>query len=183
MIGWRAGGRRAKFAIIAIGFDLRALLEPRQDKWMASSQRQHPSARGASARDFDHHAMKRRDVEFVAAEAARLHDAIETRARERLIGRGQDAPCPFAFGLLRAQHPAHLAGARDHRLGREGGLGRFDLIDLHPDRCSAIVSQWLQVLPTLLLRMICLLGVRRVRLGYDFKAFHQGPARYSGADA
>ena len=138
-----AGRGRAEVAVGAVSVDLCSLAEAGQDNRMAGGERQNPSARRASACDLDHRAMKCRHIAFIAAEASRLDHAIKSRLDELLVGRGQNAPCSFAFGLALAQHPAHLASARDYRLGREAGFRNPDRTR-HDNELLARNQRWLQ---------------------------------------
>jgi hypothetical protein len=119
-----ADGRGAKLAILAIGLELRRVGEYREDEGMSRGQRQDPAARRTAARNLDHHPQKGGHVEFIPAEAARLHDPVKAGADEGVVGLGQDRAGGFAGGLARAQEGPHRHGAGDHRLWRQRRLGR-----------------------------------------------------------
>jgi hypothetical protein len=90
---------------------------------VAGSEREHPSAFGTPARDRHHDANEIREREFVAAEAARLQDAIETGREEPIVGVFGELARFFALGLPLAQQRTQGVGAAEEFVDREIGLG------------------------------------------------------------
>ena len=66
---------------------------------MAGGEREHPGAFRAAARDGDHDANEIGQREFVAAEEARLEDAIETGGEESMVGVCGELARFFTLGL------------------------------------------------------------------------------------
>ena len=118
--------RAAEFASRAVELALTLQREVRKDHRVAGGERQHPAGLRTAARDFRHHAVEGRHVELVAAEAARLDDAVETRADQLGVDVIRHAAERLAVGLPRAQHGTQRGRAGDHAGGCEVGFGRGD---------------------------------------------------------
>ncbi len=126
LAGRAEGGGAAEFTVRAIGLDLGLLGIGRQQQRMPGGQGQHPGGLGAAAGDLHHHPVEGRHVELVAAEAARLDDAVEARLHQLVVDVLGHAALCLAAPLALPQRRPDRAGARQHRLGREAGLGRRD---------------------------------------------------------
>jgi hypothetical protein len=70
---------------------------------VAGRESEHPGAFGTPARDRHHDANEIGEREFVATEAARLQDAIETGREESIVGVFGELARFFALGLALAQ--------------------------------------------------------------------------------
>ena len=122
--------RRTEIAVPSVGLGLRRLGEEAENQGVAGGQRQHPAARRAAARHLHHLPDEGRHVAFVAAEAARLDDAVEAGRQEVALGRRGQSAERLALALAQAQRraqrlrPRQEIGRRQPRLGRrDGGRG------------------------------------------------------------
>ena len=113
--------------------DLRLLAPVRRHlEGMRGRQAETPSDRRMAARDLQHDAIERCEIELIAAEHFRLADAIEPGRDELLVHRGRIGPALVRLVLLRAQFVAQCRGTRDDlfwcklRLGnRKGGASQL----------------------------------------------------------
>ena len=117
--------RRDEMTLGTEQFELRLLRPQRGDlERMRRGQRQAPADARMPARNLQHHAVECREIELVAAEQARLGDAIEPRLQECLVQLFAVGAARIVLVLLRAQErpqrhcPRHQLGRREPRLGR-----------------------------------------------------------------
>jgi hypothetical protein len=82
-----------------------------------------------AARDLEHRADERRQIELVAAEAAWLGDPIEPGAAERLVQLRRIGAALLVCLLLLAQTPAKRSGAGDNFGRGDVRLGDWYLDD------------------------------------------------------
>jgi hypothetical protein len=80
---------------------------------VAGSEREHPGAFRAPARYCDHDANEIGQRELVAAEAARLQDAIETGREKSIVGVWGQLAGFFARSLALAQQRTQGVGATE----------------------------------------------------------------------
>src|SRR5262249_40513371 len=92
-----------KFARVAVDLPLCLQREAGDEVRMARDERENPAALGASARHGHDHLHERREIELVAAKAARLNGAVKTGAQEVLMSLLRHAPGGFALSLAFAQ--------------------------------------------------------------------------------
>ena len=77
------------------------LREKSQNDWMTGGQREHPAGLRAATRDFHHHPVEGRNVEFVAPKPARLHDPVKACSDQLVVDvLGNVAAC-LTFELAR----------------------------------------------------------------------------------
>ena len=106
---------------------LRTLAPVTQQVGVPRGQREHPAARRAAAGDLAHHADEVAQAQPVAAEAARLERAVQTRLGERLVRLVEEASRRLRCGLPFAEH-GHERLRPGQQLGRgEVRLRRRDL--------------------------------------------------------
>ena len=116
----------AKIASCAEDFALRRFRRLRRENRVAGGESQHPGAFRAPARDRHHDADEIRESEFVAAEDARLQDAIKPAAMNRsLVSSGSSPAASHSIWRSRRRgrsESARWSSSSTVRLGSGGGM-------------------------------------------------------------
>ncbi len=87
-----------------------------------------PAGRGTTPRERDHDSVVGRQIELVAAEAARHENAVEARAPELLVRLLRVERPLLCLGLALEQHRPHRLCAGDDLVRSQVGLGHRDCV-------------------------------------------------------
>ena len=115
--------RRAKIPIGAEQFELRALWPMRRDqRAMGGRKRETPAHARIAARDFQHDAVERHIIEFIAAEHLRLQDAVKAGVAKFPVHLRRMAAARVVVILRGADRGPQRDGAFHQHLGSHAGF-------------------------------------------------------------